>query len=219
MTDRYSKTGLRIFFLFLLFHLFPSHFSQTLAQELTGVDLDQFASLLEFEASEYKSEGKINGCGFEYSLISRDYTYNQGKLTLIIGSINTFYVREKDLNVSIKVLGKNMSVYLGQPPVFENYLINYAYIGSSNFSSAGKETSGFRCEDGGYCAIYSGLKIFEDTYSSIMNNDFYVAYNRRQGGLDVQVDLSPDDLKGSSNQLLRFSNCLVELMKRYEKQD
>ena len=168
---------------------------------------DLQATATNFTAFEMRSAGVVEGCGIEFNVWGRDWAYAEGGITVFTGSINLQYAAEKQaLYMSLKVNSNDVDSETGQPVGFE---IPYAYLQTSDLTTAGAEYASFVCDNGAFCSAW--VEPIEGIVAGIFDNDIDLMYQRNDGGLDVAVDLDinlDDDIEA---MLTDWYNCFDEL--------
>lgn len=192
-----------------------------LASDVRGQTVDDAAinSLVGtryFEPIEQTSQGRLVGCGFEFKTVLRDHAYDRGKPVILIGSVSSFYFKGKAMNVSLKVRGNSLFFSQRLEPVFSPFEINYAYLKSAVYSSAGREATKFTCENGGFCAVYTE---FQEIFEALVSNDLSLVYSRTPTGFDVVTKLDISTAENGVENLGKGLRCFARLVDRFAAQD
>lgn len=149
----------------------------TLACPVSAQDLPR----PELNAREITAGGKLIACSLEFTAAFRDHVYKKGSIAGVTGSINLWHQNSR-LYTSFKLVGVDLS---NVPP--DRFKVASASLfGPGN--TAYKATT-IDCEiSSAYCAAMSP-DAFLGTMTGIAElGTIRMAYNRKQGGLDVPVE-------------------------------
>ena len=148
--------------------------------------------VLEFEFTPYRSEGKLEGCGYAFNVLMKDWAYRSNQPVVAYGSIVYFYMDMVPL----------LSFRIGLTDIEErekklwqrNASVHYAYLRFGDKSLAGEEKSSIDGED--------GVKVFtyvdSDTEENLMGwlvlpDTLSVWFNREPKSTDLHFELSVTD--------------------------
>jgi hypothetical protein len=160
------------------------------------------------------SNGKLEACELEYYTAIKDFTYRQGGLTAVLGSV---LVRggNRDLGGLIKLVLKDwnatVETFIEPPrPVSVGFVANGMSIIAPDEILNSEATSGT-------LAVYSLAKL-PSMIEEIKSGSISLSFRRERGGLDVIVPIdlsSPENFGGEHSQkaLDNFLNCLSMLMR------
>jgi hypothetical protein len=168
--------------------------------------------------NDVRESGILTGCEVEHSSIVRDAVYRAGSFSRIYGSITLFYSRGKQPYLAYKVFGADITLDASEKILQQKFVINYSYPNTLKNAFVGGEGTTFQCGEGAFCSGFWGNNLTE-LIRSILRNEISINYNREDGGRDVSTSLNLEKDDKSQDHILRFTQCLHGLSKRFEAQD
>jgi hypothetical protein len=176
--------------------------------------------ILQFEFSERRSSGRLEGCEIVYRQIHNDHIYKGGAVVALSGSFALLAFQNKSVAFVMKTQALDVSFKQGgielQPvnPPIAYLLLNNAKQDGKTINTAGKEFSNFKCEHGGYCAAFIDVELI---ISFLQFEDFKIGYQRPEGKSDVISDFRvPGPAQKGWDDRTSFNHCAQELLSNIE---
>ena len=179
------------------------------------------AYVLEYQADDYRAEGKIEGCGVSFQYLFRDWAYRDNAPTLAYGSVVYFWKPPKRPYLAfrigiddLKLLKTTVGKISAKP--------NYAYIEINGTSLAGREYKQLRFKGG---RILNTVYL-DDKKLTLMGKlstlkSLVVAFNRKKGSTDLRHELV--SVPSAPNKInrkpvnLKNAGCFINLIKQNQK--
>jgi hypothetical protein len=162
------------------------------------------------EFTPYRSQGILEGCGYAYEVILRDWAYRSNKPTIAYGSVVAFLYQGKPAALSHRI-GLTDIEQRDNALWQRNSSVHYAYLSRGTRSTAGMEHKAFDGEDGVRVFTYVDPQL-EMIYWLLLDPDpFTIAFNRTPNATDLEFKI-PTRLH--LDVWKAFAECLVELVKR-----
>lgn len=167
------------------------------------VSLGEEFQTAEVNVTVYRSSGAVTGCGITYTGAFRDFTYRQGALSGISGSVSFLKAPKQSFGLFFKIAVLDWASDVTAAPSFG--AISKAYIRSGN---AVAPDMSVQCENkAAYCGVGAYQSAF-DFSRQIADHPIAVAFNRSPTGMDVQLELP----RLTPNQFEEFFGCEQVLM-------
>lgn len=143
--------------------------------------------LLSQDFTPYRAQGVLEGCGFSFQVLLRDWAYRSNQPTFVYGSVVYFRYPERVPILSLRIALRDVENREGS--LWQNNTsVNYAYLRRGRESMAGKEQLIVDGEDNAKSFIYFDPEF--DKLQWLMIGDFLnVGFNRQAGGSDLEFDL------------------------------
>lgn len=173
------------------------------------------AHVLQYEADEYRVEGKIEGCGVSFQYLFRDWAYRDNAPTVAYGSVVYFWPPSKQPSLLFR-LGVNDLKPTRTFITRKHAKPNYAYIEINGSNMTGREYKNLSFKGGRIITmVYLDDKKFTLLIEMVYLKSLVVSFNREKGGIDLSHDLVS---KGSAHIDVRLvstkiSTCLAVLVK------
>ena len=155
-----------------------------------------FVGTSSVEFFEVSRAGKVEGCSLVYKAVFPDVVYRSGALQVAVGNITFNVIGKKTVGLSLKVgtrplLDANAPF---EPP-------NFAYLVTSNGSTARVEQTSANLDDGFKLFVYSFVDpSFPKIFQGLLQDEVVkIAFNRTDNGVDQQFDV---DLRVESSHLV-----------------
>lgn len=172
------------------------------------------AHVLQYEADEYRVEGRTEGCGVSFQYLFRDWAYRDNAPTVAYGSVVYFWPPSKQPSllfklgiVDLKPTRTSITRKHAKP--------NYAYIEINGSNMAGREYRKLRFKDAGSIHMaYLDDEKFTLLTEMVSLKGLVVSFNREKGGIDLSHDLlskAPHTSTGLAS--IKITTCLAELLK------
>ena len=145
--------------------------------------------VLEFEFTPYRSEGKLEGCGYAFNVLMKDWAYRSNKPVVAYGSIVYFYTDKLPY----------LSFRIGLTDIEErennlwqkNASVHYAYLRFGDKSLAGEEDSTTEGEDRVKVFAYIDSDQEDNLMAWLALPDaLSVWFNRKPKSTDLHFELS-----------------------------
>jgi len=163
--------------------------------------------VLKFEFTPYRSEGKLQGCGYAFNVLMKDWAYRSNQPVLAYGSIIYFYtgsVPHLILRIGLTDIEERENKLWQR-----NASVHYAYLRLGDKSLAGEEDATTDGEDGVKVFAYVDSDPEENLMAWLALPDtLSVWFNRKPKSTDLHFELSLMDF---SEAYLSLGACYREL--------
>lgn len=144
--------------------------------------------VISLEFTPYRSQGVLEGCGYAYQVLLRDWAYRQNQPTIAYGSIVYFSYRGK-VPALVQRIGLTDIEQRGDRLWQRNVSVHYAYLRRGAQPTAGRESSIIDGEDGVRVFTYVDPELEKMVW--LFGDDVLtVAFNREADKSDLEFDLS-----------------------------
>ncbi len=161
--------------------------------------------LLTLDSTPYRSEGKLEGCGYSYQVLLRDWAYRSNQPTVAYGSVVYFAFPDRSPVFSLRI-GLTDIERRGEKLWQRTTSVNYAYLRWGKKTTAGTETSIVDGEDGAKAFSYADPQVEMMEWLALAD-PLTIAFNREPDSLDVEFDVPIM----FSDAWLSVGSCLSEL--------
>lgn len=166
------------------------------------------ATVLEYQADKYRSEGKITGCGVSFTYLFRDWAYRDNAPTVAYGSLVYFWEPPTEPYLALR-LGVNDLVVVNDSITMERGNPYFSYIEINDKNLAGLESKVLRFQENHIIVTYYIDDTSMELYSAASNLEkLIISFNRKKVGSDLSHELNPENFTIENTELLR---CLLEL--------
>jgi|GEM_PF-2673890 len=144
-------------------------------------------NLMSLEFTPYRSQGRLEGCGYSYQVLLKDWAYRSNQPTTVFGSVVFFAYQDRAPFLSLRIGLTDIEEREGSlwqknsPP-------HYAYLRYEEESTAGEEYSVVDGEEGARNFIYLDPE-FEKMAWFLIGESITVAFNRVEGGSDLEFTI------------------------------
>ena len=194
--------------------------SSSMAQTSVGANqiLQSLAGTTHTTALPQFSDGKLNGCIIDFAVLAQDHIYRQGAFVRVGGSFGTWSAGN-NVTVILKVIVHdidNATMQLSPLPPAS------AYIVSGTTTTKPFFVSKFPADTpGGLFSIFQLNGALPILLEGIAKEKMVIAFNRREGGADMQVaiDLTVEDTANDGRKTVstkasqEFLSCSTTLLK------
>lgn len=168
--------------------------------------------------------GNRTGCEIDFSAVVADFAYKQGAWVHLTGSLVLNGYGENNTvrpSLTVKLVVSDMASGSGEYKLTPSAPTTVTLIGKGEVSNRGAFIASIAGETPG--SLISAFR-FDDTFAPVLERildegQLVVAFNRREGGLDVRVpiDLRVEDwsaagAKRSDATQLAFASCSTSLL-------
>ncbi len=161
----------------------------------TEESLSKEEGTVKLMAFENTLESRRVGCGYEFTLLTRDWVYKQGAGVILTGSISSVY--EEGMGkpaLVLKVLGSDLKFDPTGSRELTAFKIEYSYVRVDDITSAGEEYAKSETEEKGFLSAFN--KYFDEVLEGLWQNKLQIAYRRHPGGMEVvtkPIEFSKDE--------------------------
>lgn len=181
----------------------------TYPEAFTTWPFEQSSVVLELEFTPYRRAGVLQGCGWTFTAVTRDWAYRENKPVIVVGSLNYFRFPGKEGGLNLKVL--LVDVEDRQGVLWRKQgSADFAWV-ALNETSFAKQTKPLGTHSDGPERFFSiddpDLEVLAKFSETIVID---VWFNRKPGGTDLtlRIPVFEEDLKHNL-----MTPCLMELGK------
>lgn len=180
--------------------------------------------------SEQRSKGELKGCSLEYSSLIQDHSYNRGELYAVFGSLSISQNKSGTPLIGLKVgTQKVVPGTNGSAIEFIPERPHFAYLTDENGANNAKQLIASTDSDtpGAKFFVYNLFteEAIQLTSALSAKQKLIIAFNRREGGIDVflPVDLTVIETgndgqrRKSPSEALAFDKCTLKIIETFQK--
>jgi hypothetical protein len=167
--------------------------------------------LFDLSVTPYRSEGEIEGCGYSFQVLLRDWAYRSNEPTIAYGSIVYWGYPDRQPALTLRI-GLIDITRRGDQFLKRNTSVNYAYLRGERQSTAGAESSSFEGEDMVNVFVYLDPEL-EMLEWLMLEDHLTIGFNRevRRTDLEFNVPVISNDVR-----LADIVSCFGELLENLE---
>lgn len=164
------------------FDISPTSFDALLGEVNTNGPM-----LLSQEFTPYRAQGILEGCGFSYQVLIRDWAYRSNQPTVVYGSVVYFKYPDRVPFLSLRIALRDIEQRDGSLWQ-KNSAVSYAYLRNELDSLAGSEQMVVDGEEEAKNFVYLDQRI--EKFNWLLNGDYLtVGFNRQTGNSDLEFKL------------------------------
>lgn len=144
-------------------------------------------TLLNQEFTPYRAQGILEGCGFSYQVLLKDWAYRSDLPTIVFGSIVYFMYPERVPFLSLRIGLRDIEQREDQ--LWQKTAsVNYAYLRHEQGSTAGSEQQIVDGEDGAKNFVFVDPELEKMTWL-LVGESLKVGFNREPNRSDLEFDI------------------------------